>query len=80
MGARTAGRDHDGGETHRTLALLRDFQRTFHVPQRAQRIRTADGNNVGAKTLRFQTRRQLIELGGRVGQRVNHLNLHVKQV
>jgi hypothetical protein len=62
------------------LALLRDFQRTFHVPQRAQRIRTADGNNVGAKTLRFQTRRQLIELGGRVGQRVNHLNLHVKQV
>ena len=38
MGSRAAGGHHHGGNRHRTFALLSDFQRALHVPQRAQRV------------------------------------------
>jgi hypothetical protein len=62
------------------LTLLRDLQRTFHITQRAQRIRTADRDNIRTETLRFEARSQFVELGSRVGQRIDHLHLHIKQI
>jgi hypothetical protein len=42
-----AGGDHHGGELHRAFALLGDFQRAFHIAQRAQRVEPPTGITYG---------------------------------
>ena len=75
-----AGGDDHGGELDRPFALLGNFQRALHIAQRAQRVRTANRNHVRTIALSFNAGRQRFQLSIRIGQRVAHFDLSIKQV